>query len=191
MSAAMKQFRSGTTLIELMVVLLAAIVLVIGISGMLAAGHIGYNNMFARATSEVVRNSYETRSIFDRIVRKSVYEAHYQTSPSNITVYYFSDPGNPATLGNYPDRYATFYLSGTNLMLQQGEVTGWPPSSPPISGGYKIASNVTFAEFTVQGASICMSLTIDDKDDPTVKSKLRKVKIEVTTTAFRHNKLPD
>lgn len=190
MSEKKKQFRSGLTLIELIITVIAAIVLVIGISGMLAAGHKNFNHMFARTNSEVVRNSYEARSIFDKIVRKSVYEYHDQMSSNNITVYYYSDPGNITTLGDYPDRYATFYLSGTDLMLQQGEV-GWPPSPPTPGSGFKIASNVTFAEFTIKGASIRMSLTLDDKDDPKVKSTLRKVKIEVTTTAIRHNRLPN
>ena len=192
MSEKKKQFRSGLTLIELMITILAVIVLVIGISGMLAAGHKNYNHMFARTNSEVVRNSYEARSIFDKIVRKSVYDYHNQSSSNNITVYYYSDPGNIATLDTDPDRYATFYLSGTNLMLQTGELADdWPPPNPPISGGFSIASNVTFAEFTIKGDSIRMSLTIDDKDDPKVKSTLRKVKMEVTTTAIRHNRLPN
>jgi len=191
MSVKKKHFRSGLTLIELMITVLAAVVLVIGISGMLAAGHKNFNHMFARTTSEVVRNSYEARSIFDTIVRKSVYDYQDQTSSSDITVYYYSDPGNIATLDDFPDRYATFYLSGTDdLMLQTGDVGSWPPPLPSNSGGFSIASNVTFAEFTLKGDAIRMSLTIDDKDDPTVKSTLRKVKIEVTTTAIRHNKLP-
>ena len=86
MSVKKKYFRSGLSLIELMITVLAAIVLVIGISGMLAAGHIRFNHMFARTTSEVIRNSYEARSIFDKIVRKSVYDYYDQTSLNNITV---------------------------------------------------------------------------------------------------------
>jgi hypothetical protein len=186
--------QNGFTLIELMITVLAVMVLVIGISGMLAAGHKGYNNMFARVTSDVVRNSYEARSIFDSVIRKSVYEfADLNTTRDTLVVYYYPNPSDLSTIGNYPTMYAMFYKSGKELKLQRGSFAGWPPPLPPSPGANDtvIAKNVTFVEFTITGASIRMSLTLDNTNEPTVPNKLRTAKIDVTTTAFRFNKLPN
>ena len=186
--------RRGFTLIELMITILAAIVLVIGISGMLAAGHKNYNNMFARVNSDVVRNSYEARSIFDSTVRRSVYEfVDLNTTHDNLVVYYYPNPSDLTTLGDYPTRYAMFYKAGTELKLQRGSFSGWPPPANPApdSGDTVIAKNVTFVEFTIVGGSVRMSLTLDSTNNPGISNKLRTAKIDVTSTAIRFNKLPN
>src|SRR5512135_690841 len=126
MASKKNNLRSGFTLIELMVTVIAAIIVLIGISTMIAAGHRNFNTMYRRTTSDVVRNAYEARIIFDRIVRKSVFERADLASSENLVVYYYSDPAN-MSLSVFPDRYAMFYKDGSVLRLQEGNCN-WPPS---------------------------------------------------------------
>ena len=66
-----KQFSNGFTLIELLITVIAAIALLIGITGILAAGHKLYQTMFRRTTKGVVPDAYSASRTFDLIVRKS------------------------------------------------------------------------------------------------------------------------
>lgn len=192
MAVKKRQFRSGITLIELIITALAAVILLIGISTMLAAGHKNFKTMLGRTTSPVVRNAYEARIIFDKIVRKSVYDYINIANSEKIGVYYYSDPEN-MNLNAYPDRYAMFYKDGSTLRLQEGDISGWPPPALPVTSTNDriIADNVTGLEFTVVGASIRMGMTLDNTQNPAIPDKLSTLKLDVTTTAIRHNKLPD
>ena len=181
------------TLIELMVTIVAAIVLIIGISAMIAQGHRGYNRLYKRVTSEVVRNAYEARVVFDAIVRKSsIKRCDFSNGNNTVYLYYFSNPQD-LTIED-PDRYARFYLSGTDLMLDHGEVTGGfetpQPGLPSLSptGTKVLARNLTVPEagiFSMQGAAVRMVLTLDNNSDTI--NKIETLKMTVTTTAIRHN----
>lgn len=181
------------TLIELMVTMLAAIILIVGISGMIAQGHKGYHRLYKRVTSEVVRNAYEARRAFDVVVRKSsIRRCDFENGNNTVYVYYFSNPQD-LTIED-PDRYARFYLSGTDLMLEHGDVTGGfeipPPGLPSLSptSTKVLARDVTIPEagiFSMQGAAVRMVLTLDNNSDTV--NKIETLKMTVTTTAIRHN----
>ena len=204
------KFRAGVTLIELVVTVIAAIILIIGVTGILAGGHKNYATMYVRTTSVVIRNGYEARRIFDRIVRQSTSRrcdpSTIETTPSNyIYVYYYSNPQN-LNIEN-PDRYARFYLSGTDLVMEQGVVTNGfftteppPPNSEPwlsATGSKVIAQNVdataasTNGIFSKKGSSVRMVLILDNENPPNNTNntnKLRTLKMTITSTAIRHNK---
>ena len=63
--------RRAFTLVEVLVSAIAAVILIVGVSAMLFYGQRGYNTMYRRVHSEVVRNAYEARRVFAAIVRKS------------------------------------------------------------------------------------------------------------------------
>jgi hypothetical protein len=185
------KYRKGITLIELMITVLAAIILLIGISGILAAGHKNFWTMSKRINSDVVRNGYEARLTFDRIVRKSVYGyCNLNAGKDELVVYYYSQ-NKLLDLASFPDSYAMFYKDGNLLRLQQSTLANWPPTSIPSHNNTDpiIALNVFSVEFTIKGASIRMNLVLDDTGD-TTKSALETLKLTITTTALRNNKLP-
>ena len=200
------KFRAGVTLIELVVTVIAAIILILGITGILAGGHKNYATMYTRTTSQVIRNGYEARRIFDRIVREStIKRCDLDAGGTGLYVYYYSDPANMIIVN--PDRYARFYLSGTDLIMEQGVVANGffttipapPPSAPWLSGTgtMVIAQNVdaTAASangiFSVSGSSVRMVLILDNENPPNNTNntnKLRTLKMTITSTAIRHNK---
>lgn len=197
------KFRKAVTLIELMVTVLAVVVLTVGISGMLAAGHKNYNTMFERVNSDVVRNGYEARRIFDRIVRKSIIEyVEISEGRDDLTVFYYSDP-NDLTLATYPNRYARFYTgeigdgdADTELIVVTGVLnlvttnTEWFWNKEEVLNTVTIAHNVKLVEFIIDGVSIRMELLLDNENVPQNTHKLETLKMTVTTTTIRHNKLP-
>ncbi|MFC1604104.1 type II secretion system protein [Planctomycetota bacterium] len=202
--------RRAFTLVEVLVSAIAAVILIVGISAMLFYGQRGYNTMYRRVHSEIVRNAYEARKVFDAVVRKSTIERYDPAPPdpsepyigNQLCVYYYSDPGNPAVTNNVPDRYAWFHLEGTDLIMEQGPVSyaSLPPqdlgvpSLPTPDKNMVIARNVVNAEsgiFFKQGAALRMVMILDDETNPApnVHSDTQTLKMIVTTTAIRHNKI--
>jgi Tfp pilus assembly protein PilE len=192
-------FRRGFTLVELIITTVAAVIFILGITGILASGIKNYRTMYNRVTSDVVRNAYEAKIIFDRIVRQSTIK-RYDPSNADITpsselyVYYYSDPNNLNIVE--PDRYARFYLNdadNSQLMLEQGNVTGnfgaIPPSLPSLSATstYLIAENVYSVTFKVFMYSVEMSLILDNEIIPENTNKLETMRMTVTSTAILHN----
>ena len=206
MKKQLKKFRNGTTLIELVITVVAAIILILGITGILAAGHRNYNIMYKRINSEVVRNGYEARSIFDRIVRKasvrncelSNERGDWEGTFDKLIVFYYSDPNNPNIVE--PDRYAQFYKDPVdpNLVLEQGNIqlgtfsTGPvlenPDSSSVIAKNVSSASDVPgiFSEYGNNG--IKMTLTLDDENVGSNANVMQTMKMTIASTAIRHNR---
>ncbi len=189
-----RRIRKGLTLIELMVTTLAAVVLIVGVSAMLYHGHIGYNRLFRRVNSEVVRNAYETRRTFDRIVRRSsIRRCDLVDGNNTIYVYYFADPQNISI--EDPDRYARFYVSGTELRLEQGNVQAGTFELPlPVrtaTGDMRLAQNLTVPAagiFSLQGNAVRMALILDNETSPPPGvTQIETVKMTVTSEAIRHN----
>jgi hypothetical protein len=215
--------RKAFTLVEVLVTALAALILIIGISAMLFYGQRGYNTMYRRVNSEVVRNGYEARRVFDAIVRKSTMERCDILSPDvihgEIYLYYYYDetapiaPDIPVDRYRYmypaqPNRFARFYVADTaasenlELYLERGIIT-YPlgttlytmdPTSLEGTGtSMLLAKNVVSCQFrnTNGESSVQMVLTLDDETTPApnVYSKTQTLKMVVTTTAIRHNKI--
>ena len=123
------------TLIEVLVTAMAAVILIVGLSAMLFYGQRGYNTMYRRINSEVVRSAYEARRVFDAIARKSTVDRcdillDGNGIPSTIYLYYYYDetapiaPAIPDISGGaidryrymfpaQPDRFARFYVTDT------------------------------------------------------------------------------
>jgi hypothetical protein len=184
------KFRAGVTLIELVVTIIAAIVLLLGITGILAAGHKNFKTMFKRTSEGVVPDAYAARRAFDTIVRKaSIKRYDPSITPSNeIYVYYYSNPQDFNI--EVPDRYAHFYQNGTQLILDQGNVPDFNANVsdlPAPTSTYVLADNVSSVNFTVFMYSVKMSLILDSENIPENTNKLETLKMSVTSTAVLHN----
>jgi len=198
----------------------AAVILIVGVSAMLFYGQRGYNTMYRRVNSEVVRNAYEARRVFDAVVRKSTVERCDILSPDEIYgeiyLYYYYDETAPVAASDpidryhymypaQPNRFARFYVTDTGvseqleLFVQRGLITYTPgetlytlnPSS--LTGpSMLLAKNVVSCRFGNTGeSSVRMVLTLDDETNPDEKvySETQTLKMVVTTTAIRHNKI--
>jgi len=193
-----KHFRSGITLIELMISVLAAFILLIGIAGILAAGHKNFKTMLKRTSQGVVPDAYVAKRVFDKIIRKSSIkrldppEVYSPLGSNELYVYYYLDPTIVIDNEGYtPDKYAHFYLNGTQFILDTGAVTGnfgvSPPGLPILDQESKLilADNINSVSFKVSNHAIQMVLILDSQtgsSDP-----LGTLKMTVTSTAIQHN----
>lgn len=221
MAARRYNHKRAFTLVEVLVTAVAAVILIVGLSAMLFYGQRGYNTMYRRVNSEVVRNAYEARRVFDAVVRKSTVERCDILSPDEIYgeifFYYYYDetqPDAPAPepIDRYrymypaqPDRFARFFVTDTaasqqlELYVERGQIPlGMPlfsldPTSLRNTGtSMPLAKHVVSCQFRNTGSSsVQMVLTLDDETDPAsnVYSKTQTMKVVVTTTAIRHNKI--
>ena len=219
MAAHKYNHRSAFTLIEVLVTAMAAVILIVGLSAMLFYGQRGYNTMYRRINSEVVRNGYEARRVFDAIVRKSTIERCDILSPDDIYgdiyLYYYYDETAPLApapepLDRYhymipaqPDRFARFYVKDTSAsgQLELYVMRGLIPPGVPLFAldptslqgpEMLLAKHVVSCKFNTTGTgSVQMILTLNDEDDPEdyIYSETQTLKMVVTTTAVRHNKI--
>ncbi len=172
--------RRGLTLVELMTAMLASSVMFLAVTGILAGNHKQWNQTYDRVNGEVVSDAYVTRRTFDRIVRQaSAYwcDPMYLVGPS-MTLQLYTNIQN---LGTTPalNRYARFSLSGTDLILEQGSLTGL--GALAVAGTSDstqvLAHHVTIAKFWRSGPCVHMALLIDDGH----------TRMPVTMTATRYN----
>ena len=189
-------FGKGFSLLELVIAVAAAMVLILGIGGMMAQSQQGYTRMYKRAHSNVVRDAYWARRVFDRVVRKSTIRRCDLISDSEIYVYYYSDtPQSPNLNLTDPDSFARFYLRDGNLWLDYaeevispaGEFETLDPASLVAHTSLQLTgrerkrdkTSVDSLIFSNSGRAIEMAmLLVNDKDES----------MFVTSSAVRHNK---
>lgn len=167
--------KSGFTLIEMMVTILLASIVFLGVAVVLADGIRGYKRTFTRIHGDIVNDAYVARLKFDKICRKaSAGSAVVNADTTAVQVLYYSTPNISGDADLDPDSYATFYLNGTDLMLDTGTIAAGTPTTTEI-----VAGNVTELQFSApfDGKSVQMVITLVDSDHA----------ITVTCGSIMHN----
>jgi hypothetical protein len=162
------RYRPGFTITELIIATLACIIVTLVVGIVLADGQRGWNKMFTRTYSDVVVDGYVARKSFDLVVRNASRE-RFEVSDTGdwLEVYSYSSASVPD-----PDRYARFYVSGNQLMLETGKPD--PRSTLEVD---TICGNVSACVFTAIGRSAQMILTLDDGTESAI----------ITCSAVLHN----
>jgi len=163
--------RPAFTIIELMIATVLAIIVLLGISIMLADSQRGWNRMYSRIYSDVVTDSYVARKAFDAVIRKASKEKYLLDDAGNwIEVYYYADANSTVV-----DRYARFFCDGEpdgTLNVERGRLN--PRQTLTIS---TICGNVSSCDFKATGASVQIVLTLDNGSQTAT----------VTSSAVMHN----
>lgn len=181
-----KTKESGFTLIELMVTILLASVVFLGVAVVLADGIKGYDRMFRRIHGDVVNDAYFARLKFDKICRMSR-SGSIRLDPSvpSLQVLYYSTPNVNGAADLEPNRYAQFYLNGTDLMLGTGTYdpetdTATQTDTQIVAGNVAESSpGVSSLKFSAPvGGKCCqMVMTLADSDHS----------ITITCSSIMHN----
>ena len=169
-----KKLLHGLTLIELIIAAVAAVILVLSLGIVLVDNQKGYSRMFNKVFGEVASDSDTARRAFDSIVRKSAASRQIPepwVDGELLEVYYYD---NAASVS--PDKYARFYRSGTQLLVESGNYN-WSAKTTTKTSETVLARHVSALKFSLLGASIHMVLYLDDQ----------KEKQAVMTSAVRHN----
>jgi len=165
-----KEFRAqrGFTLVELMIATVLGLIVIFGISVMLADGQRGWQTMYARIQSDVVTDSYVARRAFDSIMRQaSKGKVLSDDTGSWIEVYYYADANSVSV-----DRYARFYAADGDLNLEYGKLK--PKETVTVQ---TVCGNVSNCVFETTGRSAQMVLSLDNGSQTAA----------VVSSAFLHN----
>lgn len=167
----LKAERSGLTLVELIIASVIALVVMLGLAIVFIGSHRAYEVLYEQVNADVVTDGYYARRLFDTIMRKS--------SSGDITVdengewvearYYESG------ISAYPDRYARFFTSGTELKVEYGAV-----DSADIKQTLDVSTvcgNVAACVFKNSGNSAVMVLKLDSGDKANT----------IVSSAYLHN----
>lgn len=151
----MKKVRRGFTLTELVVTSVIAVIVILAIGITLAGSVQGWRTAYGRAYSDVAMESYSARRAFDGVVRKAIRQGFWLSDTGEeLRVKYYM-----GYQSIYPDRYARFYLAGTQLKLEYGSLDASGNASE--LGTTTICSSVSSCIFKTDGRSVQMLLKLD------------------------------
>ena len=160
-------FKTGFTLVELMISMTIMIIVSLAIGAVIVDGQNGWSTMYDKIHSDVFTDSYVVRKKFDSLMRRASGEKIFiENQNQSVEVYYYSD--GSTTL----DRYMCFYKSSDNMILEYGTLS---PKS--VINREVICGNVSKCTFHQVGRAVQMILELDDGTQ----------KNTVVTSAIAHN----
>jgi len=143
----------GSTIIELVIAMLIAIIPIFAIGIILSDSQRGWNSMYERVYSDVVTDSYVARKTFDAVTRKANWERiTLAEDESWLEVYYYANDASTVL-----DRYARFYEAEGDLNVEHGNL-----GTGEILTTQTVCSNVSNCTFKAAGRSVQMILTLDN-----------------------------
>jgi prepilin-type N-terminal cleavage/methylation domain-containing protein len=163
----------GFTLTELLIALMIAAILTCSVGILLADSERQFGRLFGRVNGDPTTDGRAAIQAFSRIGRKATLRGCLlDVDGQTLEVYYHSDSSI-----NFPDRYARFYASGGDLILEQGNLQScsWEPdTSSAVS--LPLARNIGEVRFKAEGATLQMFLTFDDpgSEAPVICSAVRQ-----------------
>lgn len=183
-----KTKKSGFTLIELMVTILIASIVLLGLANVIADAHRGYGKMYTRVHGNIVNDAYVARLRFDKICRQArAGSAALNADATAVQVLYYSTPNvNGSADGDDElNRYALFYQSGTDLMLETGTYDPNTGNTTPTGTPETVAGNVMELQFSAPDTrSVQMVMTLKNQNPANDDDRHS---ITVTCGAIMHN----
>jgi len=169
-------FRSGFTLLEMAIGIIAAAVLTMSVGVLLADGQKYYNRLYTRVNGPSATDTYVVRQAFDAICRKASWRKCI-ISPDNseLTLYYYRT-GSTSLI---PDQYAHFYISDGQLFVEHRDLKSgtWIPDTSIDTTQVLLASQVNEVKFSTQGTAVSILLFFEQQTGA----------LPVSCTAVRHN----
>lgn len=143
----------GLTLVETAIAGVVFVIVMVGVSSVLADSQRLWNTMYNRTYSNVVIHGHLTKKMFDASMRKASEKTLQIDSDGRwIEAQYYSDD-----TAAQPDRYVRFTYVGGALFAEHGQVEPREQLS-----FHTLCDNVTRCVFKQSGRSVHMLLTIND-----------------------------
>ena len=156
----MKRAKKGFTLIEMVTSLMVISVIVLALGNLVRDSHRLWGDMYETAFGQSSQDIIVTQRAFNKICRKSsLRDIFLGADKDAMRLYYFSDPSNPSY---WPDRYALFYLDGTDFKVEDGTLYFGTLIKEQALHTRTLCSNVEYLQFSIQGLSVQVCLTLND-----------------------------
>lgn len=155
--------RAGLTLLELLMGSIVALLLFICVGILMADSQKNYERIFSRVAGDRTTDGQAAIQAFDSLCRQaSRRRCLLSVSEEMLEVYLYSDPQV-----SFPDRFACFYASGTDLLLEQGALQ---PGTWARGGGATetivLARELEEVRFRKEGEALQMFLTFQNPQNP-------------------------
>lgn len=154
----------GFTLVELMLTIAMSTIIFLAAGVLLADGSGWFSKNYSKINSQPAIESMTSRRIFESTMRKATGQGYIVSSDGSfVEANYYSSGSNTI------DRYAKFYLNGSDLILETGTIDPRTTLETRI-----ICQNVTSCIFKNSGQAVQMILQVDDgiNRDSTVVSAI-------------------
>jgi hypothetical protein len=162
-----RKFRSGVTLVELVIAISIAIILVLGVGILLASGHRAWQQTYDSAHKQIKEDAHTVAVAFGSVGRKAnrlnykLYDISGSTfipvvpqtsepeevvSGDAVEFRYWdveldtTDTYNLMDVTKTATAYVLFYIEGGQLKVDYGP---YPPGAVPAGGGLRNTSNIT------------------------------------------------
>jgi len=151
--------RRGVTLIEVMVTILIASIVMVGAAVIIVDAHRGWNGMYQRIHGDILNDSYFASMRFDTMCRKADGgSVRIEADVPLLEVQYYSVPNVGSVYDLPPDLFVQFYLNGTELIQDSGDI-----ATSTVTSSEVIASDVTELKFSASGGrGVQMLLTLNN-----------------------------
>lgn len=154
--------RKGITLIELVMTVIISLIIILTVAIALVDSNKAWGRMYGDIFSDTAVESLCANKTFDAFIRKASSENILIDPAGNwVEVYFYASDASAN-----PDRYARFYLQGSEVVLD------WGNRNPKETLGLQtLCHNVSDCKFSSQGRSVQMFLTLNsDNRSVTVAS---------------------
>ncbi len=170
-----KRKQKGFTMMEVVSSLAVLSVVILAISSIMADSHSLWGRLHDSVFGQMSNDIISTQRAFNNTCRKATLRTMFiSNDKETVCVYYFSNHLNPPY---WPDRYAMFYLDGTELKVQHGTLHFASLAQSQILYTETLCRNVDALQFSSQGLSVQVCMTVKDGN----KQKI------FTWAAVRHN----
>ena len=161
--------QSGMTLIEVLVAIMLGLIVMLGMGILFVDAHRGWLQAFEYVYGDVPSDAHVVDITFDRTIRQSSQRSATVDPAGQWLEVHYCDSEASTEL----DRYAMFYLIGTDLKVERGVLL--PRSA---IGTEVLAENVSSVTFALLGAQAQMRMELDNG----------RVQTMMTSSAMMHNK---
>jgi prepilin-type N-terminal cleavage/methylation domain-containing protein len=166
--------RRGVSMMELVVAILISSIVLLGAAVIIVDAHRGWNSLYQRIHGDVLNDAYYARMRFDSMCRKADGGiVRLEADVPLLELYYYSVPNVGSDPYLSPDLFVQFYLNGTELIQDSGDI-----ATSTVTSSEVIARDVTELKFSADGGrGAQMLLTLNNGQES----------ITVTCGSIRHN----
>ncbi len=155
-----KRKQKGFTMIEVIASMAVMSVVILAISSVITDSNALWGRLHNSVYGVMPQDIIRTQRAFNKTCRKATLRVMFLSEDKEtMCLYYFSDHINPPY---WPDRYAMFYLDGTDLKVEHGTLQFATINQNQELYTETLCRDVQSLQFASQGLSVQICMTVNN-----------------------------
>ena len=155
-----KRKQKGFTMIEVIASMAVMSVVILAISSVITDSNALWGRLHNSVYGVIPQDIIRTQRAFNKTCRKATLRVMFLSEDKEtMCLYYFSDHINPPY---WPDRYAMFYLDGTDLKVEHGTLQFATINQNQKLYTETLCRDVQSLQFASQGLSVQICMTVNN-----------------------------